>query len=65
MAKNNVIHSKITIAREYREKYGMEMPTLKLARIVYAENNLLFRDVEDARCRLRAIEGKTGKKEHC
>ena len=61
MAKNNVIHSKVTIAREYREKYGMEMPTLKLARIVYAENNLLFRDVEDARCRLRAIEGKTGK----
>lgn len=62
MAKNNVIHSKVTIAREYREKYGMEMPTLKLARIVYAENNLLFRDIEDARYRLRNIEGKTGKK---
>jgi predicted phosphodiesterase len=37
------------------------MPTLKLARILYKENNLLFKDVEDARFRLRYIEGKTGK----
>jgi predicted phosphodiesterase len=36
------------------------MPTLKLARIMYTENNLLFKDVEDARLFLRYIEGKHG-----
>lgn len=46
------------IAREAREKYGWEMPTLKLARIVYAENKLMFANVEDARKVLRGIEGK-------
>jgi hypothetical protein len=37
--------TKCDIAREYRRKYGMEMPSLKLARIMYAENNLTFKDV--------------------
>ena len=37
----------------------MKMPTLKLARIMYNENNLLFSDVEHARSILRAIEGKS------
>jgi hypothetical protein len=32
---------KIDIAREYRKKYP-DYPTLKLARIMYAENNLSF-----------------------
>ena len=50
--------TKSNIAREYRKK-NPEMPTLKLARIMYNENNLLFKDVEDARYRLRYIEGKT------
>lgn len=54
--------SKVNIAREYRKKYGWEMPTLKLARIIFKENNLLFRDVEHARVALRAIENKLGKK---
>lgn len=49
------------IAKQYREKYGLEMPTLKLARIMYKENNLLFKDVEDCRASLRRIEGKRGK----
>lgn len=49
------------IAREYRDKYGMDMPTKKLARIMYDENNLLFKDVEAARDTLRHIEGKRGK----
>ena len=40
----------------------MEMPTLKLARIMYSENNMLFKDVEDARTSLRYIEDKTGNK---
>lgn len=38
------------------------MPTLKLARIVFAENKLMFKDVEDARKALRGIERKTGDK---
>ncbi len=52
---------KADLARKYRDIHGMKMPTLKLARIMYNENNLLFKDVEDARARLRAIEGKDGK----
>ena len=51
------------IARKYRDEYGMEMPTLKLARIMYAENKLTFKDVEAARRVLRYIEGKVGNKE--
>lgn len=50
--------TKKEICLNYREKYGWEMPTLKLARIVYAENKLLFRDVEAARISLRGLEGK-------
>jgi len=53
---------KSEIARNYRTEYGMEMPTLKLARIMYKENNLMFKDVEDCRCSLRSIEGKMGAK---
>ena len=53
--------SKADIARKYRDKHGAKMPTLKLARILYNENKLLFKDVEDARSRLRYIEGKDGK----
>ena len=37
------------------------MPTLKLARIMYKDNNLMFKDVEDARSSLRQIEGKHSK----
>lgn len=55
---------KIDIAREYRDKYGMEMSTKKLARIMYADNNILFKDVEDARSNLRGIEGKHGNKKY-
>ena len=47
------------IARQYRTKYP-DMPTLKLARIMYKENNLAFQDVEAARGTLRYIEGKCG-----
>ncbi len=50
--------TKVGIAREYRDKHGMEMPTLKLARIMYNENNILFKNVEEARSSLRYIEGK-------
>jgi len=52
--------TKVGIARKYRDEHGMEMPTLKLARIMYNENNILFSNVEDARSSLRHIEGKSG-----
>lgn len=50
--------TKASIARQFRDKYGMDMPTLKLARIMYGKNKLLFSDLENARYTLRAIEGK-------
>jgi len=50
---------KIDIAIDYRLRHP-DMPTLKLARIMYADNNLLFKDVENARSVLRGIEGKRG-----
>jgi predicted phosphodiesterase len=53
--------TKANLCVEYREKYGWEMPTLKLARIVYNENKLLFTNVERVRDILRGIEGKRGK----
>ena len=47
------------ISREYRRKYP-DFPTKKLARIMYAENNLAFANEESARTSLRYIEGKKG-----
>ena len=47
------------LSKSYRAKYP-DMPTLKLARIMYAENNLLFTSLEGARTSLRYIEGKSG-----
>ena len=54
---------KTDTAREYRVKHGKAMPTLKLARILYNENKKLYKDVEDARSKLRYIEGKSGAKQ--
>jgi predicted phosphodiesterase len=54
--------NKSDIAREYRAKYGMEMPTLTLAKIMYKENLGVFNSVDHARSALRMIEGKTGNK---
>jgi len=53
---------KADIAREYRLKYGMNMPTLTLARIMYNENVEVFKNVDHARSALRMIEGKSGNK---
>ena len=53
---------KVDTAREFRTEYGMDMPTLKLARIMYNKNKLLFKDLEEARNKLRYIEGKQGGK---
>ena len=52
--------SKSQLCREYRKKYGMDMPTKSLARIIYKEHPLLFTNLEDARAALRVIEGKSG-----
>jgi predicted phosphodiesterase len=51
---------KIDLSIEYRKKYGMKMPTLTLARIMYNENIELFKSVDSARSALRYIEGKVG-----
>ena len=51
--------TKSSVAREWRVKYP-EYPTRKLARMMYAKNRLLYKDVEDVRRFLRYIEGKTG-----
>ena len=65
MAKKNAVVkplTKVGVAREYRDKHGMEMPTLKLARIMYNENKLLFNSLDHARSTLRMIEGKSVRK---
>ena len=54
--------SKVNIVRQYREKYGWDMPTLKLARIIFKDNPLSFSSVEHVRTSLRSIENKVGKK---
>jgi predicted phosphodiesterase len=50
------------LAREYRDKYGPEMPTRQLARVMYQQCPLVFKDYERARYMLRYIEGKSGVK---
>ena len=51
--------TKMDLARKYRDEYGMEMPTRKLARIMYKKENLSFKSEEDARNVLQKIEGKS------
>jgi predicted phosphodiesterase len=52
---------KSEVAREYRTKFP-DKPTLALARIMFKENKTLYNHVEDARDKLRYIEGKQGAK---
>lgn len=52
--------TKTDLAREYRAK-NPEFPNLKLARVMYEENKLMFKNVEEARVYVRYIEGKSGK----
>lgn len=54
--------TKADVARKYRTE-NPKFPTKKLARIMYDENKLLFKDEEEARGRLRYIEGKNGNKD--
>ena len=67
MAKKGVTKegfTKANVARQYRDKYGMEMPIRTLARILIHNEPLVFKDFEDARGFLRKIEGKSGGKGH-
>jgi predicted phosphodiesterase len=50
--------TKVQMCVDYRERFGWEMPTLKLARIIYQDNPLLFSGVESVRSTLKGIEGK-------
>jgi len=50
------------LAAEYRTVHGKEMPTLKLARIMYNENKPVFSSIDHARAVLRYHEGKMGGK---
>jgi len=54
--------ARLDCCRAYRDKYGADMPTAMLAKIIYEENKLLFKDKEDVRYALRYIEGKVGSK---
>jgi hypothetical protein len=54
--------SKSDVAREYRAKWGVDMPTRQLSRLMYNDNKSLFKDLEDARYALKYIEGKLGAK---
>lgn len=51
--------TKVNLARKYRDEYGMEMPTRTLAKIMCNKESC-FSNVEDARKKLRIIEGKSG-----
>lgn len=51
---------KSDIAKAYRKKYGFEIPTHRLAKLMVQENPV-FKSKEDARDSLRYIEGKRGK----
>lgn len=53
---------KLNIAKEFRLKYGPDMPTAKLARIMYEEHPEAFSTIEHARSNLRIIEGKSGER---
>jgi predicted phosphodiesterase len=60
MARNKNVTFGIDIAKEYREKWGWDMPTLTLAKVMYKENPTQFKNVDAARSALRYIEGKAG-----
>jgi predicted phosphodiesterase len=59
---NSPIMTKADLARQFRVKYGSEMPSLQLARIMFKQKKRTFKDVEEARSVLRYIENKGGQK---
>lgn len=53
--------SKASILKKYRIEYP-SYPTLKLARVIYEREKLMFKNVETIRSYLRYLEGKQGEK---
>ena len=53
------MQSKTELCRDYVKRFP-KYPRLKLARIIYNENKLKFKDVESVRSNLRYIAGKRG-----
>ena len=53
------MQTKNEIAKEYRLKHP-DFPNLKLARVIYKDHSLLFKNIENARDAVRRIEGKKG-----
>jgi predicted phosphodiesterase len=51
-----------TIVKEYLTKYPTS-PSMTLAKKIYADNKLQFRDVENVRCIIRRYRGKSGVKD--
>jgi hypothetical protein len=51
------------ISRGLKMPDGSPLPTAKLARLIYDENPLLFKDVEAARHAIRYVTGKRGAKD--
>lgn len=51
--------TKAEIAREYVQSFP-DISKSALARLMFAENNVLFKDVEDARYSLRYVTGANG-----
>ena len=56
-----MISQKGEITKKYLARFP-DTPTTTLSRKIYAENNLLFKDFEDARSVLRYYKGQLGKK---
>lgn len=52
--------SKADLAREYLRTHGKETPNKKLARIMYNENKLIFKNVEAARSIIRSVQNQGG-----
>ena len=55
------MQTKSDIAREYRNRFP-DTPSHSLARKIYNENKVLFKDIDSVRFFIRYVEGKTGKK---
>jgi predicted phosphodiesterase len=52
--------TKIDLVRQYIDRYP-DYPNLKLARVIYYENTILFKNLESVRTRIRTAKGQTGK----
>ncbi len=60
MGRKRSDDSNHALALKYRDKYGWDMPTLKLARILYNEFPLRFSNLDSARSTLKGLDGKGG-----